>query len=467
MAAVGEIVAGRYRVDRRLAESGLSRVWLAHDLATRTDVVLKQSTLPAGLDPFQRDLIRRWALPEARAVARVVHPHVIRTIDVFPDDDGPWIVMEYLPSRSLQEIVATGGPLPPRRVARIGLALLGALTTANRAGLLHLDVKPGNVLITDDGRVVLTDFAPAVSPPGVAAMARAGIVLGSPKYIAPERLQHRISTSRADLWSLGATLYHAVEGRPPYQRATTTETLRALGASRPDPMRRAGPLAGVLTALLRRDPLSRPTPEELEKRLRRVAEGRIRRRRNRFATTTAVVALAAAIAAGATGTARSGTPPAVVPQPAGSGAPRALPDEFAWWNDRSGYRVAVPESWPADRRPDGSMAFTAPGGRSTLRIDRWPRPPGNPVAALLAEERATVLDDYARLRIEASPEPAGAVWEYTFLAADGVAMRGLSRMIRSGTVTYLLEWHTTRAGWAATLPQLTVALETFGPRSGA
>jgi hypothetical protein len=273
MVPVEEVVAGRYRIVRPLANGGMSRVWLATDdrAGVARQVAIKQVTIPDGLSPEQRDIVRQWAFPEARAAARVRHPSLIHTYGVHPDPVGPWIVMEYLPSRSLQDLIEADGPLPPARVAEIGLAVLAALAAANDAGVLHLDVKPGNVLIGDDGRVILTDFGPAVTSAGIQALTEAGVVLGSPKYIAPERLFEHTSTVASDLWSLGATLYHAVEGRPPYLRPSTTGVLRALADTEPEPPRQAGPLTPVLTGLLRRDPATRLGIAEVEARLRKVA----------------------------------------------------------------------------------------------------------------------------------------------------------------------------------------------------
>jgi hypothetical protein len=273
MVPVEEVVAGRYRIVRPLANGGMSRVWLATDdrAGVARQVALKQCTIPDGLAPAQRQAVLEWAFPEARAAARVRHPNLIHTYGVHPDPAGPWIVMEYVPSRSLQEIIEDDGPLPPARVAGIGLAVLAALAAANDAGVLHLDVKPGNVLIGDDGRVVLTDFGPAVTSDGIRALTEAGVVLGSPKYIAPERLFEHTSTVASDLWSLGATLYHAVEGRPPYLRSSTTGVLRALADTEPEPPRRAGALTPVLEGLLRRDPATRLTVAEVEVKLRKAA----------------------------------------------------------------------------------------------------------------------------------------------------------------------------------------------------
>ena len=256
MAGPGELIGGRYRIARPLGSGGLGRVWLAADLRLHLLVAIKKCVMPDGLTRAEQALVRTWMVREARAAARVRHPNVVRILDVLPGDDHPWTVMEYVPSRSLLQVINESGPLPAQEVARIGLALVHALQAAGRAGVRHLDVKPSNVLIADDGRVVLTDFGPAVTDDGIRSLSTAGIVLGSPNYVAPERLVDRVASERADLWSLGATLYHAVEGRPPYRRDTTAAILRAIADGPPDRPHRAGLLTPVLEGLLQRDPAS-------------------------------------------------------------------------------------------------------------------------------------------------------------------------------------------------------------------
>src|SRR4051794_10554458 len=364
-AFVGQRIAGQYTVVRTLAHGGMGGVWLAQAESGGQLVAVKKCVVPEGLSPYEQKLVRGWSLQEARAAARVDHPNVIRIIDVVATDDEPWIVMEYVPSRSLLTMLDEDGPLPPPRVAAIGLAVLNGLDAIHRAGVLHLDVKPGNVLIGDDGRMVLPDFGPAVAREGGGAFARAGIILGSPKYTAPERLFDASTTAASDLWSLGATMSHAVEGRPPYLRETTAETLLALDGSPPDRPHRAGPLQPVLDGLLSRDPAARMAPGELADRLRRLAGARPDRKRPALpkfsfsgrrlgvaaAALLAVGALTAGVAAAQAGDApRSASPPpapttaAATPSSVPAVLP-SLPAQFTWWTDPSGFRVAVPVGW--------------------------------------------------------------------------------------------------------------------------
>lgn len=265
------LVADRYRLVRMVGRGGMGRVWLAVDEVLHREVAAKEVTPPVWMGDDERDQLLARTMREARTTARLTHPNVVRIYDVVQDQGNPWIIMEYVPSRSLQEILEHDGPLGQRRVAELGLALLGALRAAHRAGVLHRDVKPHNVLVADDGRLMLTDFGLAIFD-GDGGLTRSGVVLGSPQYVAPERVAHGVSTVAGDLWSLGASLYAAVEGRSPYARSTPLATLSALASEPPDLASRAGPLAEVLTGLLRRDPARRLTADEAERLLRRVLD---------------------------------------------------------------------------------------------------------------------------------------------------------------------------------------------------
>jgi hypothetical protein len=250
----------------------MGRVWRATDVVLHREVAIKELVPPPGLTPGERQEMRERSLREARAIARLNNINVVRVFDVLRTDADPWIVMEYVPSRSLQDTLASDGPFSPVRAAEIGLGVLGALRAAHRAGVVHRDVKPGNVLLGADGRVVLTDFGLATVP-GDPNVTRTGLVLGSPAYIAPERARDGTAGPGADLWSLGATLYAAVEGASPFARPSAIATLAALATENPPPARNAGPLKPVLNGLLRKDPAHRINAEEAERLLNR-ATGR-------------------------------------------------------------------------------------------------------------------------------------------------------------------------------------------------
>ncbi|MFC4144700.1 serine/threonine-protein kinase [Micromonospora mangrovi] len=261
------VIADRYRLLELVGRGGMGRVWRARDETLHREVAVKQVVAPNWLAPHERDELRARTMREARTAARLNHPNVVRVYDVVQVDDDPWLIMEYVPSRSLQEVIEADGPVDPRRAAGIGLAVLAALRAAHAAGVLHRDVKPANVLLARDGRVLLTDFGLAVFDGGDGVMTRPGLVLGSPQYVAPERAAEGVSTAEADLWSLGATLHAAVEGRSPYARSTAMATLAALASQPPDPSPHAGPLEPVLAGLLRRDPRNRLAPDDVARLL--------------------------------------------------------------------------------------------------------------------------------------------------------------------------------------------------------
>jgi eukaryotic-like serine/threonine-protein kinase len=284
------LIGGRYRLGKRIGVGGMGRVWLARDEVLRREVAVKEVLLPETPSEDEAHELRQRTLREARAAARLSHPNVVRIYDVMYADNRPWIVMEYVPSRSLAQVIKSDGPMRPDEAAIVGIAVLDALCAAHAAGVLHRDVKPGNVLLADDGRVVLTDFGLATFDEIGSALTQSGIVHGSPQFIAPERALDGTSTVEADMWSLGATLFAAVEGQSPYARSTSYQTLAALATAPPDAPKRAGALKPVLAGLLRRKPSSRMKPDEIRSRLQRVANGesgRARFPRQRRPTTSA------------------------------------------------------------------------------------------------------------------------------------------------------------------------------------
>ncbi|WP_262850094.1 serine/threonine-protein kinase [Sphaerisporangium corydalis] len=270
-APAGYELASRYRLLEPVGRGGMGTVWRAHDGLLDRDVAVKEVRLPLVLDEELRAELCARTEREGRATAMVAHPSVITVFDVVTEDDRPWIVMELLHARSLEELVKQNGPLPPRRVAEIGRHVLGALRAVHAKGILHRDVKPSNVLVTDD-RTVLTDFGLAAFE-GDASITQAGIVLGSAGYIAPERVLGDRASPGADLWSLGATLYTAVEGRGLHGRRTAAAALAALTSGEPIPMDLAGPLAPVLRGLLQIDPNARLDGMRASLMLARVAAG--------------------------------------------------------------------------------------------------------------------------------------------------------------------------------------------------
>ncbi|MEU5877459.1 serine/threonine-protein kinase [Spirillospora sp. NPDC047279] len=267
------LLAGRYRLVSVVGRGGMGTVWRARDEMLHRDVAVKEVLLQGAGGDSDRDERHERTLREARASARLNHPGVVTVHDVVDEDDRPWIVMELVAARSLQDVVTEDGPLPPPRVAEIGRQVVRALRAAHAIGILHRDVKPANVLIAADGRAVLTDFGIAQIS-GDTTLTAVGGLLGSPAYMSPERLNGERATPASDLWALGATLYTAVEGRSPYARADAMAVIAAVLADRGAPPRNAGPLAPVIAALLTKDPTQRMNGARAETALAEIAAGR-------------------------------------------------------------------------------------------------------------------------------------------------------------------------------------------------
>ena len=266
------LVAGRYALSEVLGRGGMGTVWLATDRVLEREVALKEVTFSLDLTDEERTILRERTMREARAAARLDHPCVTTVYDVVEEDGKPWLVMELVSARSLQEILEAQGPLPPAAVARIGLDVLAALDAAHRAGIVHRDVKPANVLVGQNGHACLTDFGIATTT-GDSSLTTQGALIGSPSYMAPERVNGEEPRPPVDLWSLGATLYTAVEGRPPFARGEAMATMMSVVSEHPAPMLRAGPLEPVLRGLLTKDPATRSAAEQTRRQLDGVLAG--------------------------------------------------------------------------------------------------------------------------------------------------------------------------------------------------
>ncbi|MEU0741012.1 serine/threonine-protein kinase [Streptomyces sp. NPDC006134] len=269
----GRLLAGRYRLGDSIGRGGMGRVWRAHDEVLHRTVAIKELTAALYVSDSDQAVLLARTRAEARAAARINHSAVVTVHDVLEHDGRPWIVMELVEGRSLADAVKEEGRVEPREAARIGLWVLRALRAAHAAGVLHRDIKPGNVLLGHDGRVLLTDFGIAQIE-GDSTITRTGEVVGSVDYLAPERIRGHDPGPASDLWALGATLYTAVEGRSPFRRASPLSTMQAVVQEEADAPRYAGSLAPVISALLRKDPALRPGAEAAEQMLAEAAEGR-------------------------------------------------------------------------------------------------------------------------------------------------------------------------------------------------
>ncbi|MEV8410025.1 serine/threonine-protein kinase, partial [Streptomyces niveus] len=273
---VKRIIDGRFELLERLGSGGMGTVWRARDTVLHREVALKEVRSPdpalAAATPHTAHVARERVLREARALARISHPHVVTIHHIVDVGPHPWIVMELLSGDTLQDRIARGA-LSPVHAARIGRQVLSALRAAHAVGIQHRDVKPANVMLRDDGSAVLTDFGIAALQ-GATSLTATGELVGSPEYFAPERIRGHDDDPASDLWSLGVTLYVCVEGVSPLRRATSLATLAAVLDEPVPPPVRSGPLAPVLEALLVRDPAARPDAARLDLMLAQAESGK-------------------------------------------------------------------------------------------------------------------------------------------------------------------------------------------------
>src|SRR4051794_16802106 len=275
--APGARVADRYLLRSRLGGGAMGAVWLARDELLGRDVAVKQVLIPVGSDPESTEAHRGAAMREGRIAARITHPHAVSVYDMVDDGGTPWLVMEYLPSRSLAQVLADRGTLPVQQVAQIGAQVADALIATHAAGVVHRDVKPGNILIGEGGRseglVKITDFGISRAR-GDVSLTQTGVVKGTPAYLAPEVARGQEPDEASDVYSLGATIYACLEGSPPF--GMTEDPLemlyRVAGGDFQRP-RNAGALARPLMRMLHSDPAKRPSMTEVRDQLAQLAAG--------------------------------------------------------------------------------------------------------------------------------------------------------------------------------------------------
>ena len=362
-------VADRYELGDELGHGGMGVVWRATDMLLAREVAVKEVDLPRGLDAEQHAAMRARVSREARAAARLSHPGAVTVYDIAQDGGRDYIVMELVAAPTLDDLVRTDGPLSPERAAELGLGLLATLEAAHRAGIVHRDLKPKNVMVREDGRSKLADFGIA-SVQGDPRLTATGLVVGSPAYMAPEQVEGRPVDPATDLWALGATLWFAVEGEPPFGGGEF-QTLTAIVNGEPRRPRRLGPLAPVLERLLAKDPARRPTPAELRPLLQGVAAG-----------------------SRAHGTARRGAAGATRAPGAPAEPGAAAPAGRAGGGRRAGEGDTPPVPGKARRRGRGTAVPGAPvAGRGRRRVPPVPPvpAPGEPVLPRRPRRRGRLL----------------------------------------------------------------------------
>ncbi|MCU1377303.1 MAG: Serine/threonine protein kinase [Acidimicrobiales bacterium] len=453
-----QLIAGRYRLDRSLGVGGMGQVWLAEDSLLGRTVAVKVVDLRGRGD---EEALRARVMREARAAARIDDPGSVRIFDVVDDGHAVYLVMELIEAPTLADIVTAEGPLAADAVARIGLDVLGALAAAHRAGIVHRDVKPNNVMVLSDGSAKLADFGIA-SVKDDPSLTATGMVLGTPKYMSPEQARGETAGAPADLWGLGALLYFAVEGEPPFDRGDTLPTLHAVLHDEPRPLRRAGGLAPVIGALLTKDPAGRPSTHDARRLLQGVAAGAprtmvlpaVRERtpaapsprptppgNRRWLSALAIVAAVALVAAAGValtydgdkgavatgpGTTTTSAPPSTTTtakpttttttEPATVERPSGVPSDWVSYRG-DGWQIWHPSDWSPKAGPAGSVDIGSPAG-DYFRVDTVDEPSDDPKAAWEAQEQSFAADhpDYQRIRID-DVEFRGldaAMWEFTF-----------------------------------------------------
>ena len=346
-------IGNRYRLDQRIGAGAMGAVWRGTDELLNRTVAVKEllaaaePPTAAGVDALEES--RQRLMREGRIGARLQHPHVISMFDVVVHEDRPWLVMEYLPSKSLAAMLTEKGPLEPRVVAEIGRQVADGLAAAHAAGVVHRDVKPGNVLIAEDGRVKLTDFGVSRAVDDV-QLTRTGLIAGTPAFLSPEVARGQEPTAASDVFALGATLYAAVEGRPPFGLDDNPYALlHKVATGTVDPPQQAGPLTALVMRLLSDDAKERPTASQARDALAPIAEGKPPASGNP-STGTAVLDVGAAAVAAAV---------------AGPSLADPAPEQVAT-------AAALPPAPPPPVRPTGGGAAGGDDGDAPATVRRRP-----------------------------------------------------------------------------------------------
>ncbi|MFI6402359.1 serine/threonine-protein kinase [Streptomyces sp. NPDC050548] len=440
MSDEGRRIAGRYRLTEQIGRGGMGTVWRADDEVLGRQVAIKRLHARPELSADELATLYERTRREARSAARIQHPNVIVVHDVVDDDGRPCIVMEYVPGPTLADLLKDGRTLPHEEAARIGLDTVAALRAAHAAGVLHRDVKPGNVLLGTGDRTVLTDFGIAMTD-GASTLTKTGEMVGSIHYMAPERIRGLTPGTASDLWALGATLYQAVEGRPPFRRATAMETAYAIAVDPLEPMKQAGPLEPLIEALLIKEPDERPTAQQTERALQTAWWGEVTaelpppaaelttmeptgdtgrgRRRGRKGIIAGVLALAAAATAFVLHGTSTSPPGHATTRATTTPSTSPVPDGYHLVREQQlGVSFPVPDDWKAGKRSAESVTYTDETGLAGLTIGVVDPAGPNPSTHFADMEANTKVNypTYRRLRMQQTTfrEQPAAIWEFTF-----------------------------------------------------
>ncbi|CAN5527426.1 hypothetical protein BH20ACT23_BH20ACT23_14050 [soil metagenome] len=511
-------VSGRYSLTEPLGRGGMGTVWAADDTLLKRRVAVKEVKLPPSIPLAERDAIKARATREARAAAQLSHPNVVTIFDVV-EDDGTYIVMELIGAPTLAETVRESGPLDYRQAARIGLDVLDALEAAHAKGIIHRDVKPGNVMCPPGGQAKLADFGIA-SLKGDPKITTTGMIMGSPSFMAPEQATGQATGPATDLWSLGATLYFATEGVPPFDRGQPIPTLTAVVHDDAPTPQGAGSLGPVIAALMSKESEDRPDPATLRPMLVDVAEGRhadvstevyapppaereveggkeatprpapasetapatrdVPDRRGRGALIALGVAVLLVVGGLVFWGLQDEDPPEGSPQAEENGGrergrggggeeePDIGPMQTFTAGD-TGYGVAVPEGWEERPQAESRIDLVDPETGDYLRVE-WTDQPGEDAVAAWETQAASFSsshENYQELGLEAvdfQDSPTAALWEYTWSEGDAqLHAYNLGFVTGDGEYGFALNFVTDEDNWDESQPLWENFTATFGP----
>ncbi|HEX4816524.1 MAG TPA: protein kinase [Nonomuraea sp.] len=491
------LIARRYELVRELGRGGMGVVWEGRDTLLNRQVAIKEVVLPKGLSPGDRERQLMRTVREARTAAKLNHPAVVGIYDVVEEGSRPWIVMELLNCPTVEEVVLSTGALPVREAADVGRQVLSALKAAHAAGVLHRDVKPSNILMTDDGRAVLTDFGIATVA-GDPSLTSTGMVTGSPGFLAPERVRADDAGPASDLWSLGATLYACMVGRSPFERGEPMATLNALLNEEPDYRRIPPIMHPILRGLLRKEPADRVDAEEADRLLAAIAAARPasddrdvpergsgRGRALLAAAVAAVVVIGGGafgylkLASPAEGTPRATAQPAAATHPITPSTTPATPAPSATtpsaaatptpgvrqsgapvraWRSPDGWSILRPVGWQG-ARGEASAEWTRRDGNAHLGVQAvYSTLDPNELLRSSADALRQSAHDVANRgrRIVAHRGVKAVEWEFTWTAGEGgdprwasagTRYREIRRAVTVGDTAYLLSWTVAEKQW--------------------